>query len=46
MVERAYGAERVPVGEDWCSELGHGRHALPVIAMGMAVADAAPPPGA
>ncbi|WP_406290501.1 phosphotransferase family protein [Streptomyces sp. NBC_00209] len=24
MVERAYGAERVPVGEDWCSELGHG----------------------
>ncbi len=24
MVERAYGRDRVPAGEDWVSELGHG----------------------
>jgi aminoglycoside phosphotransferase (APT) family kinase protein len=24
MVERAYGRDRVPVGDDWVSELGHG----------------------
>ncbi|MFD9424728.1 MULTISPECIES: hypothetical protein [unclassified Streptomyces] len=24
MIERAYGADRVPTGEGWISELGHG----------------------